>query len=99
VGWFNIDLNTIKAVVEMSGVDFFGEPMAEQCGSCQECVEICPVQAFTGQPFREEELREVRYDASKCDRYFGKMKEKNGDLAVCGLCLYVCPHGRSREKI
>jgi epoxyqueuosine reductase len=71
-----------------------GEPMEERCGTCQKCVEICPVQAFTGRSFREQESREVRYDASKCDRYFEKMKEKKPGLEVCGLCLYVCPYGR-----
>ena len=73
-----------------------GKPMEERCGTCRECVEICPVQAFTGQPFREGEPREVRYDASKCDRYFKKMEEKKPGLEVCGLCLYVCPYGRQK---
>ena len=70
------------------------EPMAERCGDCMECVDICPMQAFTGEPFRENDPREVRYNAGKCSRYFEKMKEKDSELAVCGLCLYVCPHGR-----
>ena len=71
-----------------------GERMDERCGDCEQCVEICPVNAFTGRPFRQEEPREVRYDASKCDRYFAKMREKDAEVAVCGLCLYVCPYGR-----
>jgi epoxyqueuosine reductase QueG len=70
-----------------------GEPMDEQCGTCNQCVEVCPVKAFTGEPFRENEPRAIRYDASKCDRYFSWMKRK-GKLAVCGMCLYICPHGR-----
>jgi epoxyqueuosine reductase QueG len=70
-----------------------GEPMEERCGSCVQCVEICPVKAFTGQPFREDEPREARYDASKCDRYFARMEEHD-EVAVCGLCLYICPPGR-----
>jgi epoxyqueuosine reductase QueG len=73
-----------------------GGPMAERCGDCTECVTICPVKAFTGKPFRENEPREIRYNAGKCDRYFTKMKEKDPESAVCGLCLYVCPHGRQR---
>jgi epoxyqueuosine reductase QueG len=69
-----------------------GEPLEEQCGTCEKCVEICPVNAFTGQPFRKNESREVRFDASRCDCYFAKMEEQD-ELAVCGLCLYVCPVG------
>ena len=70
-----------------------GEPMSEQCGNCNQCVEICPVKAFTGEPYRTGEPRETRYDASKCDRYFDWLEEK-GKLSVCGMCLYICPIGR-----
>ena len=67
--------------------------MAERCGKCVQCVEICPVKAFTGQPFRENEPREARFDVHKCKGYFNQMEDA-GKLAVCGLCLYVCPIGR-----
>jgi epoxyqueuosine reductase len=73
-----------------------GGPMDERCGDCEQCVEICPVGAFTGRAFRTEEPREVRFDASKCDGYFAKMKRQDPEAAVCGMCLYVCPYGRSR---
>ena len=69
-----------------------GEPMDEKCGECTDCVDICPVKAFTGQPFRENEAREMRYDARKCDNYFRNMKSK-GKIDVCGMCLYICPYG------
>ena len=71
-----------------------GQPVVERCGDCHECLDICPVGGFTGQPFRAEEPRAARFDAGKCDRYFSKMKEKDGETAVCGLCLYTCPYGR-----
>ena len=67
-----------------------GKPMDERCGECTDCVDICPVKAFTGQPFREEESRQVRYDVGKCDNYVGSMDGKDG-MGVCGMCLYVCP--------
>ena len=70
-----------------------GQPEEERCGSCTKCVDICPTKAFTGQPFREHEPREARYDARKCDKYF-KAMENSGRTAVCGLCLYVCPYGK-----
>jgi len=74
-----------------------GKPMEERCGSCNECVEICPVNAFTGKSFRATEPREKRFDAGRCDRYFAGMKKKDSELAVCGLCLYVCPYGKQRK--
>lgn len=70
-----------------------GMPMARRCGECRKCVDICPVQAFTGRPFDASEPREARYDARKCEEYFAQMKG-NGQLPVCGMCLYVCPYGR-----
>lgn len=74
-----------------------GKPMEERCGSCSQCVEICPVHAFTGAAFRASEPREIRYDAGKCDRYFAAMRQKDAEMAVCGLCLYVCPYGKERD--
>lgn len=73
-----------------------GQPMDQCCGSCQECVEICPPRAFTGEPFRERDPRDVRFAANECKRYFNEIKKANG-VPVCGLCLYVCPFGRKHE--
>jgi epoxyqueuosine reductase len=73
------------------------QPMQERCGDCQECVQVCPVGAFTGRPFREDDPREARYDAHKCESYH-KGLERDLGIGVCGMCLYVCPHGRHREQ-
>jgi epoxyqueuosine reductase len=70
-----------------------GAPMDERCGTCDECVAICPVGAFTGEPFRESEPREVRYDARKCKLYKDEIG-KSANKVVCGMCVYVCPYGR-----
>ncbi|HEY3274958.1 MAG TPA: 4Fe-4S double cluster binding domain-containing protein [Methanocella sp.] len=70
-----------------------GVPIEVACGDCTECVDACPMSAFTGRAFREDEPREARYDARKCEKYFGEM-EKQGRPAVCGLCLYACPYGK-----
>jgi len=74
-----------------------GLPMASRCGDCAACVDICPVSAFTGREFRKDEPREARFDAAGCDRYFREMEKEKG-VAVCGLCLYVCPHGRKGKQ-
>jgi epoxyqueuosine reductase len=74
-----------------------GEPMEERCGSCQQCVESCPPRAFTGEPFREQEPRDVRFVARKCREYQNELQEAMG-VSACGMCLYVCPHGRSAAK-
>jgi epoxyqueuosine reductase QueG len=74
-----------------------GTPMEPRCGKCTECVDICPVHAFTGRPFHEDEPREARFDAAACDQYF-KDLEKSGRPAACGMCLWVCPHGRKMAR-
>ena len=71
-----------------------GSAMAERCGDCNACVDICPVEAFTGQPFYADEPRSARFDARKCDLYLQQL-EKGGSPPVCGMCLYICPHGRN----
>ncbi len=70
-----------------------GDPMEPRCGDCTACVDICPQHAFTGRTFKEDEPRQARFDAAACDQYFGEM-EKKKSVAVCGKCLYICPHGK-----
>lgn len=74
------------------------KPTREQCGTCNQCVEICPIKAFTGKPFIESDPREKRFNAGKCDRYFERMRKKDSETAVCGLCLYICPYGNRRSS-
>ena len=70
-----------------------GSPVEQQCGACTACVDICPRHAFTGRPFHRNEPREARFDAAACDRYFREVEKSRG-VAVCGLCLYICPNGK-----
>jgi epoxyqueuosine reductase len=74
-----------------------GQPMAERCGTCTECVDICPVRAFTGRSFRADEPREARYDVFKCNDYYMRQREQQMGVRVCGLCVYVCPYGRKER--
>lgn len=70
-----------------------GAAAQEQCGTCRECVDACPAHAFTGEPFRPEEPREVRFDAHACRQYQQQVQEQVG-VPVCGICVYSCPHGQ-----
>ena len=71
-----------------------GVPMAVRCGSCRECVDACPAEAFTGRNFVEGEPREARMDADRCAGYRDGLQQQFG-WRTCGLCLHACPYGRA----
>jgi len=74
-----------------------GEPLDTRCGDCHDCVDACPVRAFTGRPFREEEPRAARFAAEKCKTYLYRTAGER-DFRVCGMCLYACPHGKKAAE-
>ncbi len=75
-----------------------GSRMDEDCGGCLACVRFCPVMALTGVPFNPLEPREVRFTAKLCDGYMTKRVGLLGEQGLCGLCVYVCPHGRTHAR-
>jgi epoxyqueuosine reductase len=70
-------------------------PLEQRCGQCTLCVNICPVKALKGKNYAAGEPRAERFDFLKCQDYFEKLKATQ-KYPVCGLCLYVCPHGRHK---
>jgi epoxyqueuosine reductase QueG len=72
-----------------------GHAMEPLCGECMECAKACPASAILGRNFIEHEPREARMDARKCEGFYDEM-EAQGKVAVCGMCLYICPKGRKR---
>jgi epoxyqueuosine reductase QueG len=75
-----------------------GSPISEKCTDCRACVNICPARAFTGAPFDASESREVRFNALLCYNYRKKREGPLGD-GLCGLCVYICPYGRSKKEL
>lgn len=71
-----------------------GGPVDPACGDCRQCVDACPVNAFTGRAFNPAEPRETRFDARKCEDYVAAMTTKTGCYFLCGLCVAACPHGK-----
>jgi len=69
-----------------------GAPLPNGCGDCRECVDACPVRAFTGAPFDPSEPRDVRFRAHLCSDYSERRAMRLGE-GLCGLCVYICPHG------
>jgi epoxyqueuosine reductase len=69
-------------------------PLEQQCNDCMECVKICPAQAIKGINYEAGKSREERFDFEKCQKYYKSMRE-SGKWDVCGMCLYICPHGKN----
>jgi epoxyqueuosine reductase len=74
-----------------------GQPMESHCGKCTNCVDMCPVSAFSGRIFTEEEPRSARFDVFKCKEHLGEAEKAIG-VSVCGLCVYACPHGQKKPQ-
>ncbi|HTY14467.1 MAG TPA: 4Fe-4S double cluster binding domain-containing protein [Methanoregulaceae archaeon] len=74
-----------------------GKPMDNRCNTCMACVETCPAGAFSGRAFDKDEPREARFDTAACERYLESRRIETG-VAVCGMCLWVCPHGRNQGE-
>jgi len=75
-----------------------GHQLQDKCGSCTRCVDICPVKAFARVPFNADEHREVRFKAHLCRDYTDRRAQRLGE-GICGLCVYVCPHGAKRRPV
>jgi epoxyqueuosine reductase len=76
-----------------------GNPLADQCGDCQRCVEACPAQAFTGRPFDPGEPREARFDVHRCQEYRIHLRDEVSGVRTCGMCVYVCPYGQKEASL
>jgi epoxyqueuosine reductase QueG len=74
-----------------------GEPQPERCGHCSECASICPANAIAGISFHEDQPREARLDVGRCRENARHAYDSIG-FNCCGLCLWVCPHGRKRPE-
>lgn len=73
-----------------------GEPVTgSRCGSCQACVEACPVGAPSGRPWQQGLSRPDIYDAFACFRgvraQAAKLSPDCRNL-ICGICIAACPY-------
>lgn len=75
-----------------------GMPLPNHCGDCRACVDICPAKAFTGVPFNPSEPREIRFKAELCAKYIHDRIGFPAGESACGLCVYICPHGRKSSS-
>jgi len=78
-------------------LDTAAEILPFACGGCRRCAEACPAGAITGADWRPGVEREVLFDAHRCNDYMRGHFMTVGRGAVCGICMRVCPAGKSRK--
>ncbi len=73
-------------------------PVTEsRCGSCNICVEECPASAGNGKLWNVNVKREEFFDAFACRKKCRELSRKllNKEITLCGICMAVCPIGKS----
>ncbi len=71
-----------------------GNPLPGDCGSCQACIQACPVGALHLSPYEGYPERSLVLDVARCAARLEVFRRSLGQ-PVCGLCMAVCPAGRS----
>ena len=77
-----------------------GTPVtASECERCIACVRACPGRAITGEDWWAGRPREEFFDAGACYVAARRqlMERVGADHPVCGICIAVCPKGRSER--
>lgn len=69
-----------------------------KCGSCQNCVIICPCNAIKNHGWQNGVERDKMIDVYKCNEYRLNFKTTIGRKHSCGLCIKVCKFGQSQNK-
>ena len=64
---------------------------------CTECIDICPCKALKNRQWTIGRDRSEIIDYQKCNRMRSAFIPKLGRKNACGLCLAVCPFGRSEQ--
>lgn len=70
-----------------------------KCGDCNLCVLNCPAGAATGLKWDITIPRDSFFNAFKCREKCGELAKKllNVDERICGLCVSICPVGRTKQ--
>ncbi|MGE4284633.1 MAG: 4Fe-4S double cluster binding domain-containing protein [Clostridia bacterium] len=77
----------------------FKDKVGSGCKSCSLCTSSCPAMAIRGNEYDVEKGREYIVDAHACSQYMKNKFQHIGRGSVCGICVKVCPYGKTRRSI
>ena len=78
----------------------FGRPVERSfCGNCRRCVDACPANALTGEPWYPHVSRDRILNAQSCDQWKKEQYYQFHQGHNCGICSAVCPFGLKTLKI
>lgn len=69
-------------------------PEHSPCENCNICTKACPAMAISGKSFAVGGLHMI--DRNACSTHMKQAYQKIGRGVVCGICVSVCPAGKSR---
>lgn len=73
-----------------------GAPIPGSCGRCRRCIRACPAGALRYVPYEEYPDRSAALDVEACaGRLECFRQDPRIGHPVCGICLAVCPAGRT----
>ena len=69
-----------------------------QCKACNLCVLKCPAKAANGKPWDVTTERDEFYNPFKCRNKCRELSEHkiNKEISICGVCISVCPKGKTK---
>jgi len=73
------------------------KPISEsKCGKCNLCVRTCPAEALKGKNWTLNAKREDLIEVDLCHEITERNKKIFGET-ICGVCISVCPFGKTNK--